>query len=367
MGQSTVLYEVADNVGWVTLNRPRVLNSLNLSMVKSLREQLAKWAKEPDIALVVIDGAGDKGLCAGGDVRDLYERGRLRDTSFHLQFFTTEYMMDRLIYGFQKPILVYMDGVVMGGGVGLSTGCSHRIVTERTKWAMPEMNIGFFPDVGSSYFLTRAPGTIGRYLALTSTVIDAADVLYAGLADYYLESRYWQELVQSIRERTWTANNAVSQLDRLLTDYETPPPPSSLREHRDDIDRHFHYETVEGIVASLEKAERSGDAWAKETRVVLLSKSPTSLKVTLEQLLKGANKTLAECFMMELDIAMNFMEHGDFYEGVRALLIDKDKRPVWEPGSLTDVSAEKVASFFQYAYPGDVHPLETSVQNDQHT
>lgn len=346
MEQATILYERTGKVCWVTLNRPRVLNSLSLDMIHSLYDQMKQWANDPDVALVILKGAGQKGLCAGGDIRALYDRGKGGDKSLARQFFSTEYALDRTIHEFPKPMLVYMDGIVMGGGVGLATGCSHRVVTEKTKWAMPEANIGFFPDVGASYFLNKMPGATGRYLSMTSTVISGSDAIYSGMADYYLPSEQWEGLTKAIRTQQWTAETAAAELDRLLEVHCTPPPAPALAEKQAAIDRHFGHDTAEAIVASLQEAADEGDTWANETKSKLLAKAPTSLKVMLEQLRQGVGKSLAECLAMELNIALNFMTHDDFYEGVRAVLVDKDNRPVWQPASLGAVSKDKVASFF---------------------
>lgn len=359
MKESPVLFEVNHGVGWITLNRPRVLNSLDLEMVTLIEENLKQWAYNTDVAMVCVLGAGEKGLCAGGDIRDLYDHQHSNVVEHASSFFTTEYLMDFAFRNFSKPVLVYMDGVVMGGGVGLSVGASHRIVTEKTKWAMPEMNIGFFPDVGSSYFLNRLPGHIGRYLALTSTVIAAEDVLYLGLADYYLEREGWESLKQALSEKNWTAcNNAVSDLNGLIarfakTTYEHSP----LQAKKRKIDEHFSYDSVEEIIHSLGKSSQETDDWEDKTRKNLLSKSPTSLKVALKQQQEGKYLAYAECLRMELNMALNFMNHADFYEGVRSMLVDKDKSPKWLPASLEEVPESSVSSFFHYQWPAEKHPL----------
>lgn len=358
METSTVLFEINNGIGWVTLNRPKVLNSLNLEMVKLIQECLEKWRNNPDVAMVCVLGAGEKGLCAGGDIRDLYDHRSTNMAEHALSFFTTEYLMDYTLWNFPKPVLIYMDGVVMGGGVGLSVGASHRIVTEKTKWAMPEMNIGFFPDVGSSYFLNRLPETIGRYLALTSAIVKAEDVLYLGCADYYVEEKDWEELKLALCEKQWTGNNVAYELDKLIAKFaKTTYKVSSFKEDKGKIDQHFSFNTVEEIIHSLDQSSVEADDWEDKIRKDLLAKSPTSLKVALKQQQEGKQRSYADCLKMELNLAMNFMKHDDFYEGVRSMLVDKDKSPKWTPASLEGVTEATVSSFFHYQWPDGNHPL----------
>ncbi|WP_020008102.1 enoyl-CoA hydratase/isomerase family protein [Salinicoccus albus] len=357
MQTSTVLFNVHNGIGWITLNRPQVLNSLDVDMVTRIKERLDTWKSRSDVVMVCVVGAGEKGLCAGGDIRKLYDYRSSNIVGHAAHFFTAEYMMDAMFWHFPKPVLVYMDGVVMGGGAGISVGASHRIVTEKTKWAMPELNIGFFPDVGSSYFLNRLPGAIGRYLALTSEVIKGEDAVYLGLADYYLEEKDWDELLQVLSEKDWTAGDAGNDLHELVGSFKkTNDVPSSLQEMKEKIDAHFSLDTVEGIIHSLEKSSRNTDDWEDKMRQKLLSKSPTSLKVALKQQ-QGKGRSYTDCLRMELDMAMNFMNHHDFYEGVRAVLVDKDRSPAWQPAALSDVSDADVASFFEYSWPERKHPL----------
>lgn len=359
METSPVLFDIQQGIGWITLNRPKVLNSLNTDMVKSIKEQLEKWKDNTDVAMICVVGAGEKGLCAGGDIRDLYDHRSSNMEDHAEQFFATEYMMDYAFSNFPKPVLVYMDGVVMGGGVGISVGASHRIVTEKTKWAMPEMNIGFFPDVGSSYFLNRLPGAIGKYLALTSSVITTSDVMELGYGDYYISQEDWPKLKQALGDRQWTVDQANQELHELIATFaRTNEEPSALLEKKDKIDKHFSFDTVEAIVKSLEQASEREDDWEHKTKETLLSKSPTSLKVTLEQQQRGKDLTYAASLRMELDVAMNFMNHGDFYEGVRSVLVDKDKSPKWSPASLEEVPDESVEAFFQYQWSNGENPLK---------
>ncbi|MDE5413702.1 enoyl-CoA hydratase/isomerase family protein [Alkalihalobacterium chitinilyticum] len=349
MSEASVLFERENQVGVIRLNRPKVLNSLNAEMVDLLYRQLQEWKSDPAIAVVCISGEGTKGLCAGGDMRSLYD---LRDSSvldLARDFFSTEYQMDLLIHQYPKPVVVNMDGIVMGGGVGLSVGATHRIVTEKTKWAMPEMNIGFFPDVGASYFLNQMPGAVGRYLALTSGIIKAADVMYAGAADYYMASDDWDKLKADITSTDWKTKEIEDEMNRLLKRYCQPIDiqSSNLATTQEKINQHFSHETMEEIIASLQ-SDAAHDEWAKETLTTLLTKSLTSLKVTLRQLQEGEKKSLVECFKMEFILGMNFMSLPDFYEGVRAVLVDKDRSPNWDPSRFEDISEEDILAFFKW-------------------
>ncbi|MFE4895062.1 enoyl-CoA hydratase/isomerase family protein [Peribacillus butanolivorans] len=347
--ETNILCNIDRGVGWLKLNRPQALNALTAEMVESLKTTLDTWRADPKVSLICISGEGTKGLCAGGDMRFFYNQRNANVEEHARRFFTTEYRMDLMIHQYPKPILVYMNGIVMGGGVGLSVGASERIVTEKTKWAMPEMNIGFFPDVGASYFLNKMPGHVGRYLALTGATIQPADVIYVGAANRYMESTRWEEFIYEIQNNNWNLDDARKQICELLDSFcshlveESPLSALQLK-----IDKHFAYETLEEIVASLGMAADSGDDWASKTKSTIQSKSPTSLKVTLSQLQKGNNQSLTSCFNMELKLSMNFMKNHDFYEGVRSVLVEKDRKPHWRPNSLADVSKEDIGRHFNH-------------------
>lgn len=346
--QSPVLFEEKNGIGWIRLNQPRKINALSLEMVRMINHQLKKWEENNDITLVCLSGEGEKGLCAGGDIRSLYDARDLGREKTTFPFFSTEYEMDLSIHHYPKPILVYMNGIVMGGGVGISIGCKYRIVTEKTKWSMPEMNIGFFPDVGASYFFNQMPGCIGRYLALTADIITAADVLYIGAADRYMASERWPDFEKALRELNWSKGSEEAQLARLLDDFtQSVLPDSRLAELQYKIDQHFSFDHIDDIIHSLNGAAAEGDEWASQICALLKEKSPTSVKVVLQQLREGKRKTLEECFKMELMVSMNFMESHDFYEGVRAVLVDKDGKPKWLPSTFKEVRDEEVKAFFR--------------------
>lgn len=339
-----VIADVKENgVASLTLNRPKALNSLSYEMISIISEKLTKWQTDEEVKLIVLKGEGAKGFCAGGDIKTLYE-AQSSEIAFEraCHFFELEYMLDLFIYEYKKPIIALTDGIVMGGGVGLSNGTSHRIVTERTKWAMPEMNIGFFPDVGAAYFLNKAPGHVGAYLALTGSVITGADVMFIQAGDDYMNSEELSEFLKELEETEWS--DVESQLHHHIKKYaKTPAESSQLQKLEEQINTHFRYDTVEEIVSSLEKD--SGE-FAISTLNTLMSKSPVSLKVALKQLRDGKEKTVRECFETDYVLALNFLKHCDFYEGIRSVLIDKDRDPQYRYKKLDEVSDQLVNQFF---------------------
>lgn len=342
-----VLFSVNDHgVARITLNRPKALNSLTTVILEQIKEKLQQWEKDENVFIVILEGAGGRGLCAGGDIKMLYEaKDSPENMEAALEFFTVEYVTDELIYNFSKPMIANLDGIVMGGGVGLSYGANYRIVTERTKWAMPEMNIGFFPDVGAAYFLNKAPGHLGRYLALTAETITAADVLYINGANAYIPSERLDEFFETLEQTAWRNEDTDDRLKTIIESYnETPENESTLAGVRNTIDEHFKHETVEEIITSL--SEDSSE-FAQKTKETMLSKSPVSLKVTLKQLITGEGQSLKQCLDTDFILAKNFMKHEDFYEGVRSVLIDRDRNPQYKYKELSDVSDDFVASFFK--------------------
>jgi enoyl-CoA hydratase len=367
--QPSVLIGEINGVGWIKLNRPKVINSLNVEMVKLIYQQLQQWKDDKEVYLVCISGEGKKGLCAGGDMRTLYDLKESNVKEVAFDFFSTEYQMNITIHRYPKPVLVYMDGIVMGGGVGISIGGTHRIVTENTKWSMPEMNIGFYPDVGASYFLNKMPGCIGRYLALTSEIINASDAIYAGVADFYIDSKNWGELEYEILRKTWSSKSVQSELSKLIKKFSKPVNPelSYLAEVEEKINKHFAFDSLEEILSSLKNATNNGDKWAEKTIRTLLSKSPISLKVTLHQLKEGKTKSLVDCFKMELALSMNFMDNPDFYEGVRSVLVDKDRSPNWKYHRIEDISEESILNFFKWNEEYDVFTTFDRLDNEMKT
>ncbi|GED15280.1 enoyl-CoA hydratase/isomerase family protein [Aneurinibacillus migulanus] len=357
-----VLFYVEKGIGHILLNRPKALNALSLYMVDEIGKKLAEWEHNPSVSLVLIEGAGEKGLCAGGDMRSFYDKRDDNVEEYALQFFSIEYKMNLALHRYTKPVLAYMNGIVMGGGIGVSIFASHRVVTERSKLSMPEMNIGFFPDVGGSYFLNQMPGQMGRYLALTAHLFNGADAIYLGAADYYIQSEQWTELKNDVQIEDWTQvgnrEQISARLTEILTKYGTANlPESPLAKVQDKVDRHFNHHSVADILASLDRSAAEGDEWAAETAKTLREKSPISMAVALEQLVRGKGMTAADCFWMEMNMSMHFMHSHDFYEGVRSVLVDKDRNPSWNPATIQEVKQEHVEVFFKNPWEGGQHPL----------
>jgi len=336
MSQAEVIVAVEGRVGRLTLNRPQALHALTTNMCQLMTAALVAWRTDPDIELILLDHSGERGFCAGGDIRMLAESGAA-DGAEARAFFHTEYRLNHLLFDYPKPVVVVMDGITMGGGVGLSMPALYRVATERTTFAMPETGIGLFPDVGGGWFLPRMPGHIGLWLALTGARIKAADCELVGIATDFVPSDRVAELKAAI-----VADPAA--VETLLTTFEGDAGRPPLATHQDEIDRHFGCESVEAIVGSLQSA---GTDWANAQREILASKSPQTLKVAFEQLRRGgAAKSFAENMAMEYRIGARVVQMHDFMEGVRAVIIDKDNAPAWVPGELADVGDDLLASIF---------------------
>lgn len=347
--------DVREGVGTIVLDRPAALNAISWDMLVGLREVFDAWSGDPAVKIVVMRGAGDKAFCAGGDIRQFYRHFKDAGWVDH-EFFTREYELDFCIHAYPKPVVALIDGIVMGGGMGLSQGATLRIVGERTRMAMPETAIGLFPDVGGSYFLSRTPGAIGYYLGLVGPTIGAADALYAGLADVYLTASCVGRLDEWIAKAA-RAEDPRAALGAIASrDERAQLARSELETLRGAIERHFDAPTVREIVASLAN-EGEQHEWAQSTREALRRQSPLSLEVTHEQLKRGRTLPLADCFRMELGLVRAALDHGDFFEGIRALLVDKDRNPRWNPPRLEDVRTEDVDRFFAPRWQAAQHPL----------
>tara|TARA_Y100001001_G_C7986219_1_gene301269 strand:+ start:167 stop:1207 length:1041 start_codon:yes stop_codon:yes gene_type:complete len=331
------------DVGLITLNRPEALNALTYNMCQQLNIQLTQWEQDEDIKAVIIQGNGERAFCAGGDIRKIYTLGQSKDYTQALAFFAEEYKLNEKISNYTKPYIALMNGITMGGGMGISIHASHRVATEKTIMAMPETGIGFFPDIGASYFLSRCSYEIGTYLALTGLHINAADAAYIELVDALVSSTHCQEIIDKIVSTALgsTPHQAVTEIINGFAVFEEI---TDLRLHRESIAQAFSQPSVEAIIAYLKNYQSD---WHEQAIQAFANKSPTSLKVTLAQLRRGVALNLKQCLEMEYRMAAHFLQQSDFYEGVRALLIDKDKSPQWSPGSLDKVSAEMVACFFE--------------------
>ena len=357
MSGSEILCEVRNKVALITLNRPEALNALSFEMLGELRRLLIAHSGDASVRAVLIGGAGDRAFCAGGDIRALYQSFKDGGT-LHRDFFIAEYPLDYLLHRYPKPYVALIDGIAMGGGMGLAQASKLRIVGDRTRIAMPEVAIGLFPDVGGSYFLSRLPGALGAYLALTGTQIRGADALYAQLADVYLPAEAIASLREDLSALAWSGD-ARADLTRLVHARSAQGLPApSLSILRPAIDAHFAQSSVPAILESLKAETRAEYAdWAEQTVKLLNSRSPTMLAVTLRQLQRGKTMNLPDCFRMELGMVQQCFVQGDFIEGVRALIIEKDNAPRWQPARTDEVTEEMINAFFNVQWPRSIHPL----------
>lgn len=359
----TVLAEVRNGVGHLTLNRPGALNTLDLPMIRQLCRHLFAWEKAPEIVAVTLRGAGEKAFCAGGDIRMLYD-SHLACDDLHELFLEEEYALDEYLHNYAKPVLALCDGYVLGGGMGLAQAASIRVITERTRMGMPEVGIGFYPDVGGSYFLSRLPGELGTYLGVTGNQVRAADALYAGLADFCLPSERLVELDALLDRFNWSGTPADDLQDLLAGLATARIPGAELKACRQVIDECFAAPDVPAIRAALLRETRPElRDWAEETVKVLDSRSPLAMAVTLELLRRGRYLSLADCFALELHLDYQWFDKGDLMEGVRALIIDKDKRPRWNPPILEQLVPLKVQSFFDGFSPSEQETLPCMTSN----
>lgn len=351
-----LLVEIRNHVAHLTLNRPAALNALSHAMITGLAELFSRWVVDDNIKAVVMRGAGEKAFCAGGDIRALREAA-LQPGHLYRQFFIDEYRLDYQLHRFVKPVVCILDGIVMGGGMGISQGSGYRIVGPRTKMAMPETAIGLFPDVGGSFFLSQSP--VGLYLALTGQTITGAEAMYAKLADRHCSSEAISQLLKEMDHVQWS-KNAAHDVGELVAALPTlSEEVTSLELLKPAIDRHFVPGfTVAEMVDSLESERRdSAMEWATKTAALLKKRSPTLLEVTRRQINRGRKQSLASSFRMELDMVFHAFEHGDVLEGIRALMIDKDNAPQWKPRTLAEVEPEQVAAFFTSPWEAHAHPL----------
>ncbi|PKA40812.1 enoyl-CoA hydratase/isomerase family protein [Rhizobium sullae] len=337
-----VIIERRGTAGIIRLNRPRALNSLTLDMVRMIETALDEFAEDDGITSVAVTGEGDRGFCAGGDIRVLHESGR-SNTDVAETFWREEFTLNHRIANYAKPYIALMDGITMGGGVGLSAHGRHRIVTERTRLAMPETGIGYFPDVGATWLLPRMPGETGTWAGLTGQELNAADAIYAGLADFEIPSSRLPDVIDALARMP--AGSSPVACDALLKHLSGKPGESRLQAIRPSIDHAFCFDRVEEILEAL--AADEGE-FAAKTRKTLQTRSPTSLKLTLRLLREGRRSaSLAECLNRELGAGLQTLKSADFYEGVRAAVIDKDRNPKWLPATIEAVNEEVIAPFLK--------------------
>ncbi|WP_322070549.1 enoyl-CoA hydratase/isomerase family protein [Paraburkholderia bannensis] len=365
--EGDVLFRVVNRVAIVTLNRPAALNALSHAMVREIAVLLERVRRDDAIVALVLEGAGPKGFCAGGDVRaiDRLARAgeRLGDDGWQ-QFFVDEYRLDYALHTFEKPLVALLDGVTMGGGMGLGQAAALRVATSRTKIAMPETRIGLLPDVGATHFLARMPVEMELYVGLTGAMLNGADALHCNLADVCVPGE-WLDGYEARLAQTHFDGNVRDSLRRVFDApcQDAAASASTLSQHAALIAKHFNrrarvFEIVASLRSALEGDPSEADrTWLEATLEALTHYSPTMLEVTREALLRGRQMTLAESFRMELGIVARAIEEGDFCEGVRAHLIDKDRKPRWAPSTLAEVRDERVQQFLCSPWRGQAHPL----------
>jgi enoyl-CoA hydratase len=329
------------SVGIIRLNRPKAINAVTLEMFRDIEKALDQFEADPAVAVIVLEGAGERGLCAGGDIRALYESSKVQGDLGKV-LWREEYILNARIAKFPKPYVAFMDGIVMGGGVGLSAHSRHRVVTERTKLAMPEVGLGFFPDVGGTWLLSRSPGEIGAYFGLTGQTMNGPDAIHAGFADAVVPSSKLpalREVLTSIRPGTLS-----SEVKTLIDGFATGETAGPVAARQSEIDGWFAHDRMEDIVAGL---KRDGSEPAQATLKTLSEKSPRGMVVTLKLLrLARASSSLEECLVREYRAALEVFRSDDFREGVRAAVIDKDRNPKWSPAKIEDVTAGMIAPYF---------------------
>jgi enoyl-CoA hydratase/carnithine racemase len=335
--EDTVVTRRDGRVGRILLNRPKALNALDLGMIRACADILRTWRDEPHVHAVVIEGAGDRAFCAGGDIRALRDRLLAGDRAWVDGFFTEEYAVNLMIATFPKPYVALIDGICMGGGIGLSVHAPYRVATEHAAFAMPETAIGFFPDIGATHLLPRLPGQLGTYLGLTGLRVTGGDAVHAGMATHFVPRARLADL------STELARHGIA----ALAAFAEPPPAFSLAEHLDQIDHCFSAETVSGIVTRLEAVSGAkGGQWAETALKALRSVSPSALHWTLRALRRGGDLTLPQTLDAEFRLTRTTMAHPDFAEGVRAMVVDKDRKPAWQPPLIEEVDPASIAALF---------------------
>jgi enoyl-CoA hydratase len=338
MSEPEVRIERRGRAGSIVLNRPKALNALNLGMVRAIAAALDAWERDDSVTRIIVTGAGGRAFCAGGDIRWLYEQGRAGDHAAQLAFWREEYQLNRRIKRYPKPYVALVDGIVMGGGVGVSAHGAWLIAGDHFAFAMPEVGIGFFPDVGASFLLPRLPHRAGAYLALTGARIGASDALALGLARAAAPSARIGELAAALEDR--------APIDVIVAEFALPAPASPLLAQGAWIEACFAHSTPAQIIAALAEGAAADLPVAKATREAMRAKSPTSQAIALRQMELGRSLSFEEAMMMEFRIVSRICRGHDFYEGVRALIVDKDNRPDWRPSAADAVSKAAIDAYF---------------------
>lgn len=342
--EEDIVFSRKRHIGLITLKRVPALHALTRPMIIALQLQLSDWQQDSDIHAVVIQAEPCKAFCAGGDVRWIYDA---KGKAEQLQFFWHEYRLNYFIHQFDKPYIALMDGITMGGGVGISLHGSHPVASERFVFAMPETGIGFFPDIGASYLLSRCPGYAGLYLGLTGNRLGPMDAYALGMVKQVVLSHQFQNVLNALIE-TDLSTDPHHRVDECLKGFSMPLTPGPIMSLEKQICRSFNQKDIDAIIAALAVMD---DDWGYQTLSILQNKAPLSLKVTLAQLQKAKSMTMAECIKMDYCLVGHFIRADDFYEGVRALLVDKDKTPHWNPETLRAVTADMVLDYFICGQP----------------
>ena len=354
-----ILADVNGCLGLITLNRPQALNALSLAMIRDITALLRHWASSPRIQAVAVLGAGRDGkppaFCAGGDIRFFHQAAHAGDPALE-DFFTEEYRLNHLIHAYPKPYIALMDGIVMGGGMGISQGAKLRVLSERSKLAMPETGIGLFPDVGGGWFLAQCPGHVGEWLALTGQPIAAGDAIEWGLGDVFVRTEQWPALIEDLRHGAQPSAEHVVASVMERVDLAPTSDPKAAAER---IDRHFGLPALADIMGSLAKSD---EAWARQTHQTLLKRSPLMMAVTLELVRRGRRLSLADDLRLERDLVHHAFHlrgaaRSETVEGIRALAVDKDHAPRWKPQTIAEVDRGMVEAFFASPWPAHAHPL----------
>ncbi|AUD66036.1 hypothetical protein BK011_10170 [Tenericutes bacterium MZ-XQ] len=348
MTTDQVILEVKNHIGWIKLNRLSALNALSLEMIEVISNQLVKWKTNDDIYMVYLSSNHPKSFCAGGDVKSLYEHSIKGDLVYPRTYLSKQYTLDYMIQNFPKPILTFIDGYVFGGGVGLSIGASHMVVSEHVKLAMPETKIGFFPDVGASYFLNKIPHHVGRYMGILGPVLSDSDLVYLNIADYVIKHDLWENIENTLFEHPFKAIGTHEQLSMFLKLYAAQDIQTSIIEtHVRSIEKVFSKDTIMDMFDSIDL----DIPFEVELRSKFLEMSPTAMNFTLEMLKRTQKLSLFECFKFEQLLSEQVIHTHDFKEGVRSLLVDKDKAFDYQPKALSDVNKDEIDTLFKF----DIH------------
>lgn len=337
MSEPEILFENRGAVGLITLNRPKALNALTLGMVTAMRAKLEEWAEDSAVGVVLVRGAGSKAFCAGADIRAVRESG-LAGTPYALDFFRAEYQLNAYIKRYPKPYVALIHGICMGGGLGLSVHGQYRVAGSSAVFAMPETGIGFFPDVGASYFLSRLGGQVGLYLGLTGARVKAADAFYLKLATHWVPSEYWEAFVDALASGDEPTDILTEMARDLL-------PSAPISDRREEIDAIFKSSSVGDILAMLDQDEID-DEWSSETAALIRRRSPTSLNLTYNEIRSGKTLGFDDCMRMEYRMVNRILQGKDFYEGVRAVIVDKDNAPKWTPANLAEIRDDAIQAYF---------------------